>query len=377
MSSRNPTRPRRGKENLRETPSETHTASEPEQPPQKQKNDKRKNAYWDSIYTGSPSNLLGIHNWDFRTNKGPSRLIFEAESLKTYATLKNLSRVSIRGITFQGCDFEGDFRGINITFDKCTFKHCDFGESYWLEAKFSGCTFDSCSLTVTEFESCLFYGCEWNKLTVSGTETKLNNTLVTNPSKFIAAAYTNTDPKVLEPKYKTASYQLMRLETTKVKIARVLHKSAEGHGDEEAYYDSIKTKINQSIKASNTEAIYNFRAKKNRIQNALKFLVGHLEFAILNSSASINAWGRSIVRPTLLGLAIMLLFGACYGSQLGNYYQGLIQGFDITFLVGYTKYANSGISELTQALYALNAFLGLWWYAILVPTLINRLSRVS
>lgn len=266
MSVRNSGRPNRGKDSFKnELPA---TKIETEQPTSKHKNDKRLSAYWDSIYTGQPSNLAGFHNWDFTTNKGPSLLLFEAERLKTYASEKKLTRVSIRGIIFQECDFEGDFKGLNITFDNCTFKQCDFGESSWLETKFSGCTFDSCSLTITEFESCLFYDCKWQKITVSGTETKLVNTLVTNPNCFVAAAYTNTDEKVLETQSKTASYQLMRLEITKVKIARLLHKGAEGHGDEDAYYNSIKTKVNQSIRASNSEAIYNFRANKNRAKNA-------------------------------------------------------------------------------------------------------------
>lgn len=341
----------------------------------KRKNDKRKTAFWDSLYTGRPSALLVRHDWDFTNNKGPSSLVFDAAGLAEYVKNKRIKRYTCRGIRFQSCDIEGDFSVVDVTFSKCTFTKCDFGESRWREAKFSECVFDECSLTLAEFESCQFYKCDWRRITVSGTETKLVNTLITNPDGFIRSLYTNLDRKVLEAKNTTPQYQSMRLEKTKLKMARLINKGAEGYGDEFAYYESVKTKINQSIKASMVEALYDFRTKKERLKNTLKILGGAAEYAILNCSAFINAWGRSIVRPTLLGLMIMLVFGVCYGGQLGDYKQGVIQGFDITFLIGYTKYANASQGILKQSLYALNAFLGLWWYAILVPTLINRLNR--
>lgn len=338
------------------------------------KYDKRLNAYWDSLYTGE-SMALKEHDWDFSNNKGPTQLLFLSDALTARVDDRSSSRRTITGINFDYCDFFGDFTSLDVSFQKCTFTRCDFGGTVWKGAKFSNCTFERCSLTMTEFQSCQFYNCNWSKITMSGNEMRLIDTLINNPRKFIASAYTNIDFEVLEKNKKSVSYQKMRLENTKAKVARSIYLSAEGRGDEKAYYEGLRTYINQSNWARVREAFYNLSGRKDVFVNGVRVAGGMIEFLIINLSGFINAWGRSIVRPAFIGLAVMLGFGLLYGFLSGNYYQGILQGFDITFLVGYTKHAMVDKSLTDQALYATNAFLGLWWYAILVPTVINRLSR--
>ncbi len=348
---------------------------------------KRKSAYWDAIYTNS-SPQLTIHDWNFTNNKGPASLVFEAGRLIDLIRKNNIKNYTCRDISFSTCDFEGRFEGEEISFRKCKFTMCDFGGSFWKSVKFSECEFEGCSFTMVEFDSCQFYQCHWSKISISGTETKLLNTLITNPSEFNEAAFTCQDPVILSGKSKTAEYQLMRLENTKAKIARSVWKNSEGYGDESAYYSALKTATNQSIKSKKVEATYNFQKKKNKIRNTIVILTCIIEYGILNASGFINKWGQSIVRPAMLGLFIMIGFGILYaifpgcgnpsagaGDNVSRFISGIVQGFDITFLVGYTKYATFKLPLTEQALYALNAFMGLWWYAILVPTVINKLSR--
>ena len=70
-----------------------------------------------------------------------------------------------------------------------------------------------------------------------------------DPAKFIGAAYTNLDKKILHRNSKTPGYQRMRLEGTKAKFSRTLLKNAENHGDDDAYYGAVQTYLNQSLKS--------------------------------------------------------------------------------------------------------------------------------
>ncbi|MFJ2427052.1 pentapeptide repeat-containing protein [Pseudomonas sp. NPDC087804] len=344
------------------------------------KKTKRGTSYWDSVYSGEDL-LLKEHDWDLANNRGPSELLFTSENLQIHIKKSALPRFNCKTTNFSDCDFIGDYIS-NVThgelsFRKCTFTGCDFGDSIWRGVKFSECSFERCSFTLTEFQDCIFYECQWDSITISGTETKIPNTLVSNPNKFIDSAYTNLNEAILLKNNTTPDYQKMRLEGTKAKFARVLLKNAESHGDDDAYYSAIKTYLNQSLKSKISKSTYNYLHNNGKIRNALAFLAAWFELFLLNISGFINCWGKSIARPAIIGMCLTLIFGILYSYLLKDLATGLVKGFDITFLVGYTKYADKDDPVKFQLLYGLNAFFGLWWYAILVPTLINRISRVN
>lgn len=353
---------------------------EPPQAPAIASSQKRKKSYWDSIFTGHDLQLTP-HGWDFTNNKGPSQLLFTSAGLSKYIEKKSLRRFNCKLISFNECDFNGEYISEvsrqEISFGKCNFTKCDFGGSVWRGVKFSECKFERCSFTMAEFQDCIFYECDWIDITLSGTETKLPNTLISNPNKFISAAYTNLDKNILLRNSTTPSYQKMRLEGTKAKFSRTLLKNAENHGDDDAYYGAVKTYLNQSLKSKIQRSMYEFVHGKGFVGHGLNFLAAWFELLLLNMSGFVNCWGKSIARPAIIGMTLTFAFGILYGYMLGDYQKGLIKGFDITFLVGYTKYASAENPVHIQSLYGVNAFFGLWWYAVLVPTLINRISRVN
>ncbi|WP_065890197.1 MULTISPECIES: anti-phage Hailong system effector protein HalA [unclassified Pseudomonas] len=342
--------------------------------------EKRGAAYWDSIYTGKNLQIL-FHGWDLKNNNGPSQLLFTSDALLEFMREKSLRRFNCKGKNFDECDFNGEYISEaprqEISFGKCTFTRCDFESSVWRGVKFSECRFDKCSFTLSEFQDCTFYQCEWVDITLSGTATKLPNTLISNPYNFINSAYTNLDRKVLSENKKDPDYQKMRLEGTKAKFSRVILKNAENHGDEDAYYDAIKTYLNQSLKSRIHVSVYEIKKKKGYFRQSLNLFAAFFELLILNISGTVNCWGKSIARPAIIGISITLIFGIIYGIMLEDLNRGLIKGFDITFLVGYTKHSERTTPGHMQLLYGLNAFFGLWWYAVLVPTIINRISRVN
>ncbi|WP_240364359.1 pentapeptide repeat-containing protein [Pseudomonas syringae] len=341
---------------------------------------KRSTSYWDSIFVGHTLQLAS-HVWDFTNNKGPSRLYFKSLDLLKYIKKKSLRRFNCKSISFNECDFNGEFISEiskrEISFGKCNFTKCDFGGSVWKGVKFSECKFERCSFTMAEFQDCIFYECEWIDITLSGTETKMPNTLVSNPDKFISAAYTNLDKNILLRNSKTPGYQKMRLEGTKAKFSRTLMKNAENHGDDDAYYGAVQTYLNQSLKSKIQKSMYEFINGKGSLGHGMNFLAAYFELFLLNISGFVNCWGKSVARPAIIGIALTFVFGLLYGFMSNDYQRGLVQGFDITFLVGYTKYAAKTNPIHIELLYGLNAFFGLWWYAVLVPTLINRISRVN
>ncbi len=205
------------------------------------------------------------------------------------------------------------------------------------------------------------------------------------------SAYTNTDKDVLEQRGNTTpAYQTMRLEETKVKIARVILSNCEGNGDDSVYYDAVKTYLTQSLISRQTRALYEMRTSKalwRRLRSTGAFLLSAMELSILRLSGAINAWGFSLARPALVGLAIILLFAVIY-RLTGITCDGdgivmsctnklaIMTSFDVSLLVGYTKHASEKTSWLAQLVYGCNALIGLWWYAVFVPTVINRISRV-
>jgi hypothetical protein len=214
-------------------------------------------------------------------------------------------------------------------------------------------------------------------ITLSGTETKLPNTLISNPNDFINAAYTNLDKNLLHRNNTNPAHQKMRLEGTKAKFSRTLFKNAESHGDEDAYFGALKTYLNQSLKSKIKKSTYELIHGKRQFKHGINWFSAWLEIFLINITGSLNSWGKSIARPAVIGIILTLFFGFFYGYLDNNYRQGLIKGFDITFLIGYTKHSLTSESTNMQILYGANAFFGLWWYAVLVPTIINRISRVN
>lgn len=313
---------------------------------------------------------------------GVRNSLCSSDKLVEAMTQKSASRWSIRNFKFQSCDFQGNFTTVDLAFSECEFVDTDLGLSIWKNIKFSKCAFIRSSLTLATFEQCQFIDCTWREIGISGTETKLFETTISNPWDFINSAYTNTNKDVLKQRGDTSpAHQLMRLEETKVKLARSVLSASERNADDVVYYEAVKTYLTQALKARKARAIYDKSTADSTKVRALsywKLLLANGELIILNASGTINAWGFSLARAGLVGVALIIVFMAIYFAFgiANSVWLALMMSFDVTLLVGYTKHATEKSSWLAQSIYALNALLGLWWYAIFVPTVINRISRV-
>ena len=346
------------------------------------KNPKRINNFWEPLYDPDFSGLNANFDWNVHQKSVFTKLACTSDRLLDSIRTTEIPSWKGNNLSFIECDFSGDFNTI-LSFKKCRFFKCDMGSSIWRKAKFSECQFDSCSFTVATFEYCIFNNCTWLNSGISGTETKIFDTVITNPKPFIESAYTNTDEALLKRKnLTTPAYQIFRLEESKLKLARLVLSNNERHADDKAYYESVKVYLLQSISAKVSKAKYHRSKNERKVRNFISEVFGWFERKIITFSGSINGWGGNISRAAVFGAIVILFFTIAYrfidfGCNLPlDWKLSFIKSFDISLLIGYTKHATTALGWQEQAIYGSNALLGLWWYAIFVPTVINRICRV-
>jgi uncharacterized protein YjbI with pentapeptide repeats len=334
---------------------------------------RRLKSYWEPIFDPNDSAGFPDGSWDFSHSKAPHHVTYVADSLATV-----LSAVFTR-IDFRVCDFEGVFSR-RVVFRNCRFEKCDFGTSEWVDAKFTRCEFQACSFTQATFRDCEFRDCVWSQIGLSGNETRLPGTLITNPGAFIDAGYTNRDEVTLQRENKTNLEQQAKLEGTKATVARQLLANCVQIGDEQTYYDAVKTYVRQSTKAKQADLLHQLRAAN--VQKSVPLLIRALlcliDMAIANATGAINGWGSSIARPFMLGVLACIVFAAVYYvfGYRESLLAALVTSVDVTLLIGYTKHAvrDGPVSE--QLLFIANMLVGIVWYAVFIATIVNRVSRV-
>ena len=356
--------------------------TEPQSPVVPQINYKRRKNYWEPVYR--PELIEKDYpefNWDFTNTAGPKSCICNGELLEQ--KIKVSESFVVKNQNFINCDFTGTFGDTRLSLKSCRFTNCDFGRSAWVNVKFSDCVFEKCSLSTASFSEIQFLRCEWSDIGMSHEEMRLQNVMISNPAEFINSAYTNRDKDELAPYGKTVDYQVYRLEQTKSKIGRKILSNLEKTGDDDAFYAAVEACAKQIFAAKIIEATYKLGSLKRRlsidaIRWSLLFSLYHIELGIVSLSGRINGWGGRIGRAVLCGVFLIVFF-AIYFYGLGffkDFPRALLAALEITLLVGYTKYTSTGTPWLEQLAYSINMVLGIWWYAVFVPTLINRISRV-
>lgn len=345
----------------------------------KKRRNKRSTNYWDILYKPGDKPITEVYSWNIENSNGPRNSI-----------CPSASRLKVEGATFSNCDFEGVFA--KLVFTDCNFIGCDFA-AQWKYVKFNGCSFTDCSFTMTTFRNCKFSGSSWRNISVSGSETRFEYTVITNPIDFIGSTYTNLNDEILKNNNKSSSYQKYRHEHTKAKLSRRLFVNSQAASDESIYYQCVRLYLTQAIESKR------FAVKHQLDNGGVGFLKGlylrsklavfSVERKIINASGWVNGWGGSLVRPAFLGVMIVLLFSVIYNLELNwsavvggggffeHYWQALVMAVDVTFLFGYTKHLQVSTELPVQFTGIINALLGLWWYAIFVPTVINRICRVK
>lgn len=340
---------------------------------------RRTRVYWEPIFD-QEAKAPTRTKWDFEHNRGPAGCVFFAVDL-IQAVNGGLKSI-FEGINFSACDFTGifDLSPREIVFKNCKFFSCDFGLSTWRKAKFTGCEFKKCSFSQSNWADCEFRGCSWVDTGMSGNAMDMTTTVITNPGSFVRSAYTNQDPVILAKFGTSPFYQAMRLEGTKATVARSIVRMLVNVGDEGAYYEALRASSNQSTLAKISEAAYQFCQKgfKNKPLATFRLSLHSLEYLILNVAGFVNGWGRSIARPFMIGVALIMLFSLIYlvTNVAPDISSAFVKAAEITLLTGYTNHTSGELEGWKRYLMLWNMTAGLLWYVVFIPTLVNRISRV-
>ncbi|MDV2100107.1 anti-phage Hailong system effector protein HalA [Serratia marcescens] len=355
--------------------------------------------YWDVTYD-SQIKLEEFIPWGFddlningRNNSGPRKVTIDltipdqiansrsqdGKIILTKIKSENFKNKFFEGYVFTECDIYGDNKGVRITFKKCEFRKVCFGYANFKNIKFIDCIFNECSFSMASFENCQFNNCIYNDISYSGNETKLKNTYI-EPGKFINSLFVRQDKDILEKEGATPEYQKYRSYGTKTKCSKVVLNSLSTIPDDEAYYQAVEVHF-KCKQISKQKAISFERADSKIIKKtwySLLLLKSMVENFIINTSGLINGWGGGLFRCVFVGLFIMIMFAGIYSiTSSGDIIGSLMKSVDITLLTGYTKYSTqtstTGAEELSEVIHLINMMIGVWWYGILIPTLINKI----
>ncbi|MGX5027721.1 pentapeptide repeat-containing protein [Enterobacter asburiae] len=310
----------------------------------------------------------------------------------------NTTRITIENATFETCDFKGNNKGQKITFKKCIFKKVYFGYSELHGVNFEDCNFIESSFSLTRFNDCTFNeGCKFTKISISGGKTSFNNSILCS-GQLLFHSYEYATNKYCEKHGLHKEEQVYRMSLSQVKLARNILNSVSIIGDDDIYYDATKTLFKLRLKERESKiklsaSKYLAEAKKSKSCKALllyfykkmRSLLFPLEKGMLNSFGMINGWGSNLLRCMFFGCVIFSIFSIIYffqsyGSFSGDnlwfdtIFRSMIKSLDITFLAGYTKYSLASDSSENQLLLLSNMILGLFWYGVSLPTLINKIS---
>ncbi|OBU06767.1 pentapeptide repeat-containing protein [Morganella psychrotolerans] len=330
----------------------------------------------------------------------------------------------IENKSFKTCDFSGNNGKKKITFLNCKFEKCYFSFSEFNDVNFTNCNFQCCSFSQAKFYRCFFDdNCRFYNISISGSTTLISQTEI-RASKFFKKIYKPYDEQLdlYKSKGLNRKEEIFRLNRSVLKVSKVMLESNRNCSNDDVFYDSVKNlfikKLNDK-KSSNSYRIEQLRIElinkkkdvKLKENKAISFRLlclfkiiylflfkktaFFIEGIVMKMFGFINGWGSSLPRVFIFGVLILLIYTIIYmfmdGGQVpvisvygeaknvevtSFYYftNSLLKSFDVTFLAGYTKHITMYDSILKQLTLLTNMLVGLFWYSVLIPTLINKIS---
>lgn len=183
--------------------------------------------------------------------------------------------------------------------------------------------------------------------------------------------------------------QKLRFEVTKSTLARSLMVTLANEGSEKTYYDGVKVSTTQDCKAKASNSILDLIKVKNNenisiigklwpVSKSVLGLIGSIsDLIILRVFGMVNSWGSSVARPSAVGLGLIFFFGLVYSRMEGiEILKGAEKATEILLLFGYTKHSSLVTATNMQIFQLWNALLGVFWYVVTIPTIVNKLTRV-
>lgn len=388
----------------------------------------RKDNYWDVCYESdidlSQFSLIPLLD---AVNPSKGRIKISCKNISIQKDdLVNINiapdkSLFLERVEFDICDFHGNNVGRKITFEDCAFHKCYFSFSEFNDVNFVNCKFESCSFAQAKFYRCIFDdSCTFYKISISGGKTKFINSEI-NAVKMFRHLYKAFDKDSLHYKKDNLSNERYRLARSVVKLSRNILESNQSCANDDLYFialknlylmkleerrfnnlkiisdvvNNIKKKIHECSSRENKEYKYFLKNISKTCFLWCKKPAFYIEHKIIHIFGFANAWGGSLQRLFLLGFLILIGFGTLYFfvddgyvnhlNRVGmvekihvegwyRFLSSFIKSFDVTFLAGYTKHITNSDGLFKQLLLLSNMLLGLFWYAVAIPSLINKIS---
>jgi hypothetical protein len=328
--------------------------------------------YWEVTYKES---ISPFESWrlvkasDLATETGKANVEVTAD-LGTRA-------VNLKNKMFEICDFN-HFNLDDSSFVGCSFVDCRFIKSDFHKVKFSKCRFEKCHFLNVTFQGCLFLDSTFSKISASAEQLHFVRSSI-SAGEFVDALVTNLDalPEGIEPEYQTH-----RLLSTKAKIAGAILLSLRDEPDPEKLSDAnrcfeIALQRRQIAEArwTETEKVGQL-VKRRRLYRSTAVPLRMTALGIMRMAGFFTDWGRSPIKSVWFLVGAVLVFSGVYSLLFDQeFLAALLRALDCTFVFGYTKYQLGVKPKAIDYVMFANAFFGLWWYALLVPALSNRLFR--
>jgi hypothetical protein len=340
-------------------------------------NPQRQRNFWEPIYE---PNIKIFDIWkatpdEIRHLKGIKRLIVNLSIIQD----SNSSHLS--EFLFEKVDFIGFLDGgqMKFTFRKCNFTKCSFRNTEFTNIKFTECIFDHTTFALGYFKNCEFRNCTYKQIGVSGNSMILEDCYL-DPKLFLESLFLNKDLSVLKEKNTNLQYQKFQQTKTKAVIARRLTEMQPIKNDIEFHILSIKTARKYEILSSYSESYYFVTHGKffDRFKNLFNLIYSMLEFPVIMTFGWLSGWGYKIGKTIFIGLIFISLFSFInYGLifKCDTYSESVLKTFEYWLLFGYTKYDFNLIPHNFQWLIFVNSFLGMIWFAALIPIIINKLGK--
>ncbi len=334
--------------------------------------------YWEQSYVGhadNPSDEItpviafhnGAHNKRIATDpRAPAR---------------RLRRLSVaRDITLELCDFESSVEDSVIS--NVRFERCRFVKTRFQHVKFSNCHFNHCHFGDILFRDCVFVeSCTFSHNSASAERLRLHTTAV-SPKAFISGLAPNL--RDLPPDVE-ADYQVFRFSATKVKLAKLVWSSNEDEANLGFYFDAqaelVRAILDQRVQRDRYTSLDLPATRRSKCSFLIRSLLPRIERRAMLASGWISDWGRSVLRPMGVFLAIVLTFSNAWywmltaQGQPASPLSSAGRAINLTLVAGYTVHIGSASPFAEKCLAIINVLVGLWWYSLLIPVLLRRIIR--
>lgn len=326
--------------------------------------------FWE--YTFKPSGWTPVKLDVFPDSAMEGQLGRENTVMRTVPHNRKKKKFHRKNDRYKDCDFSFD---LDLgSFSNCSFENCRFTQMEWQNVKFNNCDFKKCDFTFATLKQCSFLdNCSFKQISASAEHFKMIETSI-SASCFLQAIGTNLEHL---PSSVDADYQKHRLVASKAKISRMVFTSTKNQPDLGLFFQANKELVLHSLAERVEKWRYTEKQKNSFVWAEIWSLPQKLEYTLAFASGWLTDWGQSVVRALAFFVGLVVFFAALYYffEQPKSVSMAALKSFEISVVAGYTSHRQAHDNFFCSYLMGANLFFGLYWYSLIIPTIVRRVLR--